>query len=190
MPAMVNTRRVADRRSLRFSSLGDVLRDVEQLSSGGPTRAAGNWTPGQVVDHVARIIEFSVDGFPVPRASLPLRIVGRLVRQWALTRPMRPGLKLPQTFQFMVPEAGVTWEAAVKRLQSAIARAQSQRMKHASPVLGRLTHAQWEQLHCRHAEMHLSFLHGESDEATERRSDEGKDEARGGGPARSAAKNS
>ena len=44
-------------------------------------------------------------------------------------------------------------------LGAAIERAGSQRMKHPSPVLGKLSHEQWEQLHCRHAELHLSFLH-------------------------------
>jgi hypothetical protein len=30
-----------------------------------------------------------------------------------------------------------------------------------SPVLGRLSHEQWVQFHCRHAEMHFSFMHPE-----------------------------
>ena len=156
---MINTRKVTDRRLLHFSTMNEILEDVEYLAAGDPPRAAGNWTPAQVVDHVAKIIRFAVDGFPMPKAALPIRILGRLLRQRALTRPMQPGFRLPKKFQFMAPDPGVTWDDAVDRLRAAIERAGSQRMKHPSPVLGKLAHEQWELLHCRHAELHLSFLH-------------------------------
>jgi uncharacterized protein DUF1569 len=156
---MVETRKVTDRRTLHFAGLNEILEEVEYLASGDPPRASGKWTAPQVVEHVSKFITFSIDGFPMARASLPLRILGRLLRNRALTRPMPPGLKIPRKFPFMVPSAHVTWEQAVETLRTAVARAQSLRMRQRSPVLGKLTHAQWEQFHCRHAEMHLSFLH-------------------------------
>jgi hypothetical protein len=156
---MVNTRRVTDRRTLHFSSLDGVLEEVDRLSSGNPPRASGNWTAGQVVEHVAKMIRFSTDGFPVPRAPLPIRLFGRLIRSRVLTRPTRAGFTPPRMFRFMLPDEGVTWPDAVDHLRTAIKRARSNRMKQASPVFGRLTHEQWEEFHCRHAELHLSFLH-------------------------------
>ena len=34
-----------------------------------------------------------------------------------------------------------------------------ERMSKPSPVFGPMTHEEWEQLHCRHAELHFSFIH-------------------------------
>ena len=45
----VNTRKVEDRRTLRFGRLADVLEDVETLESSGEVQSAGNWTPAQIV---------------------------------------------------------------------------------------------------------------------------------------------
>jgi hypothetical protein len=72
---------------------------------------------------------------------------------------MRPGLKFPRKFAFLAPHAAVTWEDAVEYIGQTIARLRSDRMTKPSPLLGRLSHEQWVQLHCRHAEMHFSFMH-------------------------------
>jgi hypothetical protein len=157
---VVNTRQVTDRRSLHFTSLEEVLRDVEALGARGAPRAAGNWTPGQVVQHVAKGIGFATDGFPRPRASWPLRVLGRVIRNRTLTKPTQPGLNLPPSFRFLLPdEPAVAWDEGVRMLRGAIGRASAQRMTHPSPVFGALSHEQWVQFHCRHAELHLSFLH-------------------------------
>jgi hypothetical protein len=156
---MVKTQSVTDRRELRFSSLQDILDDVEYLASGDPPRTTGNWTGGQIVKHVAMLINFSIDGFPEPRAPLPMRLLGRLVRKNALVNPMRAGVGLPRRFDFLAPSPSVTWEEAVEYMSETMARLSDRRMTAPSPILGRLTHEQWEQLHCRHAEMHFSFMH-------------------------------
>jgi hypothetical protein len=67
---MVKTSRVTDRRELQFSSMPDILDDVEYLASGDPPRTTGNWSGGQIVQHVAMLINFSIDGFPAPRLAL------------------------------------------------------------------------------------------------------------------------
>ena len=83
---------------------------------------------------------------------------------------MRRGLKFPKTFTFLEPDPEISWDEAACYLRDTFGRLESHRMTAPSPVLGPLSHEQWQQLHCRHAEMHLGFVHGE--EATERRSDE------------------
>lgn len=156
---MVDTKRIEERRALRFSSMRDVLNDVEYLDSGDPPRSTGNWTPAQIVLHVAAVINYSVDGFPKPKAPLPVRLLVRPFRKRILANGLPAGVRFPKGFDFLAPPSNVDWEVAVDELRRAIGRLETDRMTQRSPVLGRLAHDQWVQLHCRHAELHFSFMH-------------------------------
>ena len=81
------------------------------------------------------------------------------VRKRMLVAPMKPGVNLPRKFSFLVPESRTTWDEAVDRFRAVLTKLDTTRMTHRSPVLGKLSHEQWVQLHCRHAEMHFSFMH-------------------------------
>ena len=152
----VKTSQVTDRRSLRFGRMADLVADVDSL--GVDVVATGNWNPGQIVDHVTKVIVFSLDGFEVPKAPLPLRLIGSLIKNATLNKPMKPGVKLPGKFSFMLP-GDVAWDDARRRLAEVVARFDGgERMTRPSPIFGELSHEQWIQLHCRHAEMHFSFL--------------------------------
>jgi hypothetical protein len=154
---MVNTKKVADRRSLHFESLDDILTDVERLGE-GEIRTSGNWTPAQNVQHVGRLIGFSVDGFPF-RAPWYLRLVGPLFKRQALSKPPPPGFGLGGQLEALVPDPDVTWDQALDELRATIQKAKRDGMSEPSPILGRMTHDEWVRLHCRHAELHFSFLH-------------------------------
>ncbi len=156
---MIKTAKVSERRQLQFSSMQDILADVEYLDSGDPPRTTGNWTAAQIVQHVAKLIDYSIDGFPVPKAAIPMRILGRLMRNAAITKPLRPGIKFSKKFSFLSPDREVAWDDAAQQLRQAIGRLDSDRMTKRSPIFGKLSPEQWEQLHCRHAEMHFSFMH-------------------------------
>ena len=92
------TQQATDRRELHFSSMADILENVEYLAAGDPPRSTGNWTPAQIVEHVGRIIDYSIEGFPTPKAALPVRFIAWLLRRIVLARPMQPGIKLPRRF--------------------------------------------------------------------------------------------
>ena len=158
-PEMVETKRVEDRRQVSYASMDDILADVETLDE-GEVRSSGNWTAGQNVQHVTRIIRASIDGFGV-RAGLPFRIAGRLVRGMVLRRPMTPGFELPANMRAFLPdETPVAWADAVHELRHEMSRIRAgTKMNAPSPVFGALSHEQWVQLHCRHAELHFSFIH-------------------------------
>ncbi len=136
--------------------MDDIQADVESLQ-GSAIRTTGNWTAAQIVQHVTDVITLSVDGFGF-KFAWPLRVLGRLLRAKALTKPMRPGFSVPRAMRRTFPSDQLPLDQAVEGLRRAIGRAKSERMTVASPILGPLTHEQWEQLHCRHAEMHLSFI--------------------------------
>ena len=155
---MVSTK-TADRRELRFGRLSDIERDVDLLDAAASIRNTGNWSPGQVLEHVTMFIEYSLDGFPFKAPAL-LRVLGPMMRDRVLLRPMKPGFKSPRTMHAAVPEADVSWERALSRFRKSMERIDGgDRMTHRSPVFGELNHEQWCQMHCRHAELHFSFLH-------------------------------
>ncbi|MHC4427929.1 MAG: DUF1569 domain-containing protein [Planctomycetota bacterium] len=154
---MINTRRVKERRRLHFDSIQDLVDDVLQLD-GTQVTTTGNWSAPQIVQHVAKLINFSIDGFPA-KAPLMIRLAGRLMRNRSLAKTLPAGFRLPTKFTFLEPDADVEWDDAVTYLRETIGRLQNERMDAPSPVLGKMTHEEWERLHCRHAEMHFSFIH-------------------------------
>ena len=153
---MIDTTKVTDRRQLRFTSMQDIVDDVARLDE--DTRTTGNWTAAQIVQHLAKMINYSIDGFP-RRGSLPVRLLGRMMRKRALSAPLPAGYSFPRKFHFLTPDADVTLVTALRFMRETIGRLQLEKMTAPSPILGRLNPEQWEQMHCRHAEMHFSFMH-------------------------------
>ena len=78
----------------------------------------------------------------------------------ALSRPLPAGLKIPSPLRSrFMPKERISWLEAVDHLRRTVGRVKAgERMAQPSPLLGELNHEQWVQLHCRHAEMHLSFI--------------------------------
>lgn len=78
----IDTRK-AQRRELAFHCTGCLKSDLAQIEAAdraGTLRVTGNWTAGEILDHVAKTIEFSIDGFPPEiRVAWPVRIVARLI---------------------------------------------------------------------------------------------------------------
>ena len=160
----VNTRR-AERREVRLTKLEDLRAEVERLASAeraGTLRRTGNWSTGQVFEHLGKFMAMSLDGFP-PEATPPLwvRALARAVKPRAI-RGMPPpaGLKLPAEATFMLPRDVVGLEEGEELLLRQIHRVTNgERFTKPSPAFGPLTHEQWTQLHLGHARLHLSFLH-------------------------------
>ena len=145
------------RRILRFNSLDHALADARVLAN-STIKPHGQWTPGQVVGHVARAINGSIDGVSF-RAPLPLRIVGRVIRNIPLNKGLPTGVKIPAYARAkIVPEPDLPIEQAVQQLTDAIKRTRHETMNQIHPVFGRLSHEQWRLFHCRHAENHFSYL--------------------------------
>lgn len=142
------------RRKLHFHTMQDILDDVETLAS-GPVESLGKWTPAQNIDHIRRLIHIAHRGvdFKMP---LPFRVIGKVFKGYFLKAPFRAGFKTVDIFE---PPAEITMQEAVEAFRAEMAIADRPgAMSHPSPLLGTMTHEQWVQLHCRHAELHLSFL--------------------------------
>lgn len=152
---MIDSTRVAGRRQLRFSSYEDLLADVHAMNA-QPSRHLGNWSLGQICEHLAKAIEYAVDGAPF-KAPWVLRAVGPLIKKRIITRPMKPGFRLPKSANEYLP---VNPDAAIgiARLEQAIARYRAAEQVQPHAIFGPMTREQFDQLTFRHAEMHLSFV--------------------------------
>jgi hypothetical protein len=152
----IDTRKVANRRQLHFPTIEDILKDVEHLNE-GKIKPLGNWSGGQILRHLATVMNTSIDGSPL-RLSWFIRLLGWMMKRRILTKGMTPGFHLKgKTAEFLVPPS-TTWDEGLEIFRQAVRRQQTENRRQPSPFLGTLTREQWEQLHCRHAELHLSFL--------------------------------
>lgn len=156
---MINTRRVRGRRRLRFRDFDALLAEVRQLHT-APHRALGNWSLPQIVMHVGQVMHGSIDGSQAPAEfPLPARIVGRLfLRPLLLNVAVPAGIQPPAAVrrEFMFDQA--EFDEAFACLETGVQRLGRQGTRVVHPLLGRLSAAQWDKFHLRHAEMHLSFI--------------------------------
>jgi hypothetical protein len=154
----IKTAKVTGRRELHFTSLADILADAEMLCSTKPVRTLGNWPLGKALEHLARSIDMALEGARF-KAPWYIRMVGPLIKKRLLTRPMSPGFRLPAgAAVVLIPEEECELHEALRHLRTSVTRSLATTRRHPSPVLGVLTCEEWDQLHCRHAELHFSFF--------------------------------
>ncbi len=148
----------AQRRPLRFNSLAEMKAEIDRLAAGN-VRTTGNWTLAQAIDHLATVIEGSLDGIPA-KAPWFVRMLSPLFRNHALHKGIDPGIELTGRMRAILPRDDVTLADATARMNRIFARLnEGEKMLEPSPVFGRMTHDDWINLHLRHAELHLSFMH-------------------------------
>jgi hypothetical protein len=158
METAIDTAKVKERRQLHFTSLDDILADVDHLAQAAEVRALGNWSAGQIFQHLAVAFNCSIDGFPF-HLPAPVRFLFRLfLKRVVLNKPMSAGFRLPQKAAKQLVPSPIGQEEGLQNLRQAIRRLQAEEKRAPNPVVGKLTREEWDKLHCRHAELHLSFL--------------------------------
>ncbi len=162
MTAPVNTAQVQNRRALRFSIIEDVLKDIEGIvaaDQSGTLRPLGNWTPGQVLGHVAAWINYSYDGYPIKPPPWFIRLILRMKVKKYLRDGMPAGVRIPGVENGTFGTEPLSTSEGAQRLRRGFRRLQSDEpAKYDSPAFGAMSHADRIQLNLRHAELHLSFL--------------------------------
>lgn len=165
---MVNTKQ-APRRKTEFNSLDDIKADLDRLDAAhaaGNLGYTGNWTPGEIMDHLSKFWAYSLDGFPPGKPPLILRIVAKTVfkkKATTLGSQPPPGFPIPKGVNHFTPESGIAYEKASENLRNCIARVEKgDQHVPESPLFGKLTNDQWINIHLGHCAMHLSFADPES----------------------------
>ncbi len=155
----------ANRRSLRFESLDEVVADIDAIEASikaGTLSSSGNWSAGEVCDHLRKFFEFAIDGFP-SKAPAPMRWIARLIlkkRATSSDEPFPAGFKLPKSASALFPTPGLDDATSINALRTQIGRVQSgAEFTQPSPLLGPLTHDEWMVMQLKHFSLHLSFLH-------------------------------
>jgi hypothetical protein len=158
MSTAIDTAKVTQRRQLHFNGLDDILADVDHLANSGEIKPLGNWSPGQIFQHLATVMNKSIDGFDT-HLPWPLRFGLRLLfKNRFLYKPMAAGFKLPKKTAEELVCPSATVDDGIRNLRQAIHRLQTESKRSPSAAIGPLTREEWDQLHCRHCELHLSFL--------------------------------
>jgi hypothetical protein len=148
----IDTRKVAGRQKLHFDNLDDMLAYAERLVAGGTTQL-GNWSLGQVLQHLALIQIASIDGYP-KLMPWPIRVLlTLLLKRWFLRNGFPPSGPNVKTLTPEPIEAAV----ALANLRAATERVKTETKRAENPGFGMMSLAEWNMLYLRHAELHLSF---------------------------------
>ena len=152
----INPGKVSGRRELRFQTIYDVQSDAEALAE-RETIALGNWSLGQILRHLAYAVEGSVQGFKFRFTWIEIQYVRLFMKRNLLTRGIRPNYGNSRRWESVMPGPTTTSEG-LAAFREAIARYRSDSRRHPHPVIGPMTLDEWEMFHCRHSELHLSFV--------------------------------
>lgn len=143
-----------DRRPLKFASFDEIVPDIERLIGGH--RTVGNWTLGQICDHLAAVHRLLVDAPAPPEPSVPTPGQEEQKRRFFATGEVGEGRPMPGVLH--TPAAKDAAEAAEEVRDSlAYYRAATTAPATEHPWLGPLTKDQWDQVVLIHAAHHLSF---------------------------------
>ncbi|MEM8945647.1 MAG: DUF1569 domain-containing protein [Planctomycetota bacterium] len=153
---MIDTKTVS-RRDLWFNNLDEVVADAERAVAANAV-TIGNWSLGQILEHVAVVMEKTVNGFDM-KAPLPIRLMGRwFLKNRFLKNGMPAGFQLkgPAAQELLPPE--VDANQALEHLHNAAERLQNETHRETHPFFGDLTDQEACLINCRHAALHLSFV--------------------------------
>lgn len=147
----------ATRRKVAYASLEEIAADAKRLNAADAS-ATGNWSRGQIFEHLARLMDFSLDGFPFNMPGV-FRLIGKYYfKPLILKNGMKPGINLKgNSLKALAPDP-LEDQAGLDHLLNSIERLQNESQRHRSPFLGELTREEWDLLHQRHAELHMSFI--------------------------------
>lgn len=145
------------RRQVSYESLDAVLADARRLVDAN-ARTTGQWSLGQILQHLAMALNASVDGFGFTM-PWPIRFVARnFVKKSVLANGMKPGIKLPARAAPALTPPDVDAPTAVENLARAIDHFQSATAYAPHPAFDQMTPDETKQLQLRHAELHMSFV--------------------------------
>ena len=154
----VDTKKVTNRRSVRYDSYDALLSDAERLVN-GEVLTVGNWTLGQILQHLARSMNSSIDGTDMKFPWLMKKLFSLIMnKEKMMNEPISPGFKIPKKGESQFsPDPSVSPEEGLASLRAAVQRCKTESSRSEHPAFGKLTCEEWDKFNLRHAELHMSF---------------------------------
>lgn len=142
-----------------LDALRAELDRFEQAHAAGTLKTTGSWSAGQILEHCAKFMGFSFDGFEA-RVPWFITAVGVCVFKPMLGKShMKPGIKLPAKAASLMPRDAVDFEEGMAAMRTQLNRIEAgEQMTQRSPVLGKMQHEQWVLLHLDHCRLHFGFI--------------------------------
>ncbi len=122
----VNTKKVTERRDVHYDSLDELLADAERLAK-GQNRTVGNWTLGQILQHLAQSMDAAIDGMEMKVPWFMKMAFGLLMnKDKMLSRPISAGFKIPKKGEAQfIPDSSTSTEEGLASLRAAVQRFQN-----------------------------------------------------------------
>ena len=149
-----------ERRELAFQNLDEAVVEAERLAS-GEVRTTGKHSFGQILNHLALSQDVATGRVVAPTPPLFLRLMMPLMKLYVINAiPMKPGDNLPANAEsFFWPDKEFDVQSALRHLKESTEYYKANGPLDRHPFFGKLTREQCDQLNCRHAALHLSFVH-------------------------------
>jgi hypothetical protein len=148
----------------QFHSVPELRAELDRMKRAheqGALSTSGGWTVGQNLEHCAKFIKESFDGFTITM-PIAFRLLGSTVLKPLYTKPksqFKPGIKAPKGAANLMPSADVSIEEGLTIMDEQLTRIESgEQMTQPSPLFGKLSNEQWVNVHLSHCRMHFGFL--------------------------------
>ena len=148
---------MAGRRTLRFNSIAEAIADAESVTS-NPHLTLGNWTTGQILDHLSRTVRIAFDGPHIPAPWFVRIFIAPFMKKNFLTGVLSPGFQFTPQMAAYQPDHNADTKTALEEFRKQFSRLEREAPTAPNPFLGKLTHPEWIGTNLRHCELHLSFL--------------------------------
>ncbi len=146
------------RRALEFDRLSNAVDECERLLESGYVRN-GNWSLGQICQHMRLTIEANMNGYPkwMTILGFPLRpILSRFALPKLLAGQSPKGIKTAPMF---VPPTDVDDVQEVEAFSKCVQRFLADDGElHPHPGFGSMSREKFEKFHAAHMAHHLGFL--------------------------------
>ncbi|MFN9850921.1 MAG: DUF1569 domain-containing protein, partial [Planctomycetota bacterium] len=106
------------RRFLRLESLEALRGELDRIESAdraGMLKATGDWTPGQILMHLAAWIDYGYEGYPMKRLPFFLRWILRRSLPGMLRSGLRSGVRIPGVKEGTYGQANESTEVALAK---------------------------------------------------------------------------
>ena len=150
------------RRAIGLETIDQAIAEAERLAGlerSGRAQYAGNWTVGQILNHLAVWAEYQYTPCPIT-APWYIRLGGRMVKGRILKKGIPAGANIPKVKGGTLAIELVPADVALARFKPAFERLKRDTPTCPSPMFGLLTREEAVMLNLRHSELHFSFVIG------------------------------